>query len=115
MTRYAGCPDPPVSGDLMNGARPRSRRRPQAGLPARNLPAPGLAEVRVIAESPETAQLIADVLRTVFAASEPRTYPADPVRGGTRLHLTVDTDCAADLPAHHCPRRISAEPHDDEI
>ncbi|MEU3185054.1 hypothetical protein ABZ707_12755 [Streptomyces sp. NPDC006923] len=104
-----------MSGDLMNGARPRSRRRPPSGLPARDLPAPGLAEVRVIAESPETAQLIADVLRAVFAASEPRSYPADPVRGGTRLHLTVDTDCAADLPEHRRPRRISARPHDDEV
>ncbi|MFJ2895868.1 hypothetical protein ACIO87_13405 [Streptomyces sp. NPDC087218] len=50
---------------------------------------PGHAEVRIVAASPETARIVADVLRRCFAGGEQRSYPAP--GGGTRLHLTVDT------------------------
>ncbi|MEU3601595.1 hypothetical protein ABZ714_23175 [Streptomyces sp. NPDC006798] len=53
------------------------------------LPPPGHAEVRIVAASPDTARLVADVLRRCFAGGEQRSYPAP--EGGTRLHLTVDT------------------------
>lgn len=52
-----------------------------------------LAEVRVIAASPEAARRVAETLRQTFAGTEQRSYPASP-DGGTRLHLTVDTTLA---------------------
>lgn len=55
------------------------------------LPAPGFAEVRIVAGSPEAARRIAQVLRFRFAATEQRGTPAGDEGGGTRLHLTVDT------------------------
>ncbi|MET9430871.1 MULTISPECIES: hypothetical protein [unclassified Streptomyces] len=60
------------------------------------LPAPGHADVRVVASSPETARQVAEVLRRCFAATEQRSYPVDTVTGGTRLHLTVDTTHTAE-------------------
>ncbi|MET9799639.1 hypothetical protein [Streptomyces sp. NPDC006368] len=54
------------------------------------MPAPGHAEVRVVAATPEVARRVAEVLRRCFAATEQRSYPAGQ-EGGTRLHLTVDT------------------------
>ncbi|MGP3952143.1 hypothetical protein [Streptomyces sp. 7N604] len=52
--------------------------------------APGLAEVRIVAASPEAARKVAEVLRHRFAGTEQRSYPAGH-DGSTRLHLTVDT------------------------
>ncbi|MFG2983055.1 hypothetical protein ACGFYQ_17690 [Streptomyces sp. NPDC048258] len=49
----------------------------------------GHAEVRIIADTPEAARAVAEVLRRCFAGTEQRSYPA--LDGGTRLHLTVDT------------------------
>ncbi|GGT69376.1 MULTISPECIES: hypothetical protein [Streptomyces] len=57
------------------------------------LPPAGHAEVRIVAASPETARAVAEVLRHCFAGAEQRSYPAP--GGGTRLHLTVDTETAA--------------------
>ncbi|WP_439333463.1 hypothetical protein [Streptomyces cahuitamycinicus] len=57
------------------------------------LPSDGQAEVRIVAASPETARAVAEVLRHCFAGTEQRSYPAP--GGGTRLHLTVDTETAA--------------------
>ena len=54
----------------------------------------GLAEVRVIAADPATAQRVARVLRQVFPCDEPRSYPAGHDGRGTLLHLTVDTRLA---------------------
>ncbi|MFF3949440.1 hypothetical protein ACFYYN_32135 [Streptomyces sp. NPDC001902] len=53
-------------------------------------PRTALAEVRIIAASPEAARRVAETLRRHFAGTEQRSYPANP-EGGTRLHLTVDT------------------------
>lgn len=53
-------------------------------------PRTALAEVRIIAASPEAARRVAETLRRHFAGTEQRSYPATP-EGGTRLHLTVDT------------------------
>jgi hypothetical protein len=55
------------------------------------LPAPGLAEVRVTAATPDVARLVAQVLRTWFAATEERSRPAGDIGTGTRLELVVDT------------------------
>ncbi|MFF8610543.1 hypothetical protein ACF06X_32035 [Streptomyces sp. NPDC015346] len=57
------------------------------------LPAAGHAEVRIVAASPEAARAVAEVLRHCFAGTEQRSYPTP--GGGTRLHLTVDTETAA--------------------
>ncbi|WP_329021515.1 hypothetical protein [Streptomyces sp. NBC_00690] len=57
------------------------------------LPKAGHAEVRIVAAAPETARAVAEVLRRCFAGTEQRSYPAP--GGGTRLHLTVDTEAAA--------------------
>ncbi|MEV6650925.1 hypothetical protein [Streptomyces sp. NPDC051219] len=57
---------------------------------AEPLPPAGYAEVRIVAASPETARVVAEVIRRCFASTEQRSYPAGP-EGGTRLHLTVDT------------------------
>jgi hypothetical protein len=69
-----------------------------AGSVQRALPAPGFADVRIVAASPEAARTIARVLRLRFAATEPRSADADAAAddddaadGGTRLDLTVDT------------------------
>jgi hypothetical protein len=55
-----------------------------------SLPAPGLAEVRVTAATPDTARKIAQTLRRRFVCTEQLSCPAGP-NGGTRLRLTVDT------------------------
>jgi hypothetical protein len=58
--------------------------------PAEPLPPPGFADVRITAASPETARMIAQVLRVRFAATEQGgSSPA--VDDGTRLRLRVDT------------------------
>ncbi|MFC8342694.1 hypothetical protein [Streptomyces sp. NPDC057280] len=54
----------------------------------------GQAEVRIVAASPEAARRVAEALRSCFAATEQRSYPAG-ADGGTRLDLTVDTTRAA--------------------
>ncbi|MFE0646634.1 hypothetical protein ACFW2Y_34295 [Streptomyces sp. NPDC058877] len=61
---------------------------------AETLPPPGHAEVRIVSATPDAARRVADVLRHCFAGGEQRSYPAP--GGGTRLHLTVDTDRAAE-------------------
>jgi hypothetical protein len=70
-------------------------RRPPGTSPVttdrHQLPAPGLAEVRITAASPDVARQIAQVLRARFGGSEQRSYPAAHDGGGTRLSLTVDT------------------------
>jgi hypothetical protein len=62
------------------------------------LPAPGTAEVHVVASSPDTARMIAEVLRLRFATTEQRSYPAGDKSGGTRLSFTVDTRHAPEAP-----------------
>ncbi|MGC4975275.1 hypothetical protein ACLQ2D_20470 [Streptomyces sp. DT199] len=56
-----------------------------------DLPMGDLAEVRIIAASPDIAQRVAQLLRRNLRCDEPRSYPAGPDGQGTLLHLTVDT------------------------
>ena len=82
------------------------------------LPPSGQAEVRIVAASPETARAVAEVLRHCFAGAEQRSYPAP--GGGTRLHLTVDTETAAGparswLTSSRPPVGTHTETHADEI
>ncbi|WP_251050425.1 MULTISPECIES: hypothetical protein [unclassified Streptomyces] len=89
-----------------------------AGTDARTLPAAGHAEVRIVAASPEAARAVAEVLRRCFASSEQRSYPAR--HGGTRLHLTVDTETAAGparswLASSTPPAGSRTSTHADEI
>ncbi|MCT4352181.1 hypothetical protein M5362_03425 [Streptomyces sp. Je 1-79] len=58
------------------------------------LPQAGRADIRIVAASPETARTVAAVLRRCFAGTEQRSCPAS--EGGTRLHLTVDTESVAE-------------------
>ncbi|MGW6392546.1 hypothetical protein ACWFR1_19015 [Streptomyces sp. NPDC055103] len=58
------------------------------------LPSAGHAEIRIVAASPEAARAVAEVIRRSFAGTEQRSYPVP--EGGTRLHLTVDTETAAE-------------------
>ncbi|AKH84157.1 hypothetical protein AA958_20405 [Streptomyces sp. CNQ-509] len=78
-------------------------------------PGRGMADIRIIAGSPETAREIADVLRQRFASTAQRTYPTAEADGGTRLHFTVDTTLAPDPPGPPRPRRITRHPHSDEL
>ncbi|MFI0825864.1 hypothetical protein ACH4Q7_15565 [Streptomyces roseolus] len=63
--------------------------------PTENEPLPrgGHAEIRIVSAAPEAARAVAEVIRRCFAGTEQRSYPAP--GGGTRLHLTVDTETAA--------------------
>jgi hypothetical protein len=72
-------------GDTAEAGRTGTGREPAV------LPAPGIAHVRIVAASPETARMIAEVLRMRFATTEQRSYPAGDESGGTRLSLSVDT------------------------
>ncbi|GGV81804.1 hypothetical protein [Streptomyces massasporeus] len=58
---------------------------------AGDLPMGDLAEVRIIAASPDIAQRVTQLLRRNLRCDEPRSYPAGPDGQGTLLHLTVDT------------------------
>lgn len=69
-----------------------AREVPQASADAdRDRPVGELAEVRIIAANPETAQRVARLLRQGFRCDEPRSYPVGDDGRGTLLHLTVDT------------------------
>ncbi|MGW6568226.1 hypothetical protein [Streptomyces sp. NPDC054975] len=57
------------------------------------LPQAEHAEIRIVSATPEAARAVADVIRRCFAGTEQRSYPVP--GGGTRLHLTVDTEAAA--------------------
>ncbi|MEU9572954.1 hypothetical protein AB0D62_24410 [Streptomyces massasporeus] len=57
-----------------------------------------LAEVRIIAASPDIAQQVAQLLRRYLRCDEPRSYPAGPDGQGTLLHLTVDTGQVVEEP-----------------
>ncbi|MFJ8537280.1 hypothetical protein [Streptomyces sp. NPDC093591] len=63
----------------------------------------GLAEVRIIAASPDIAQRVAQLLRRNFRCDEPRSYPAGPEGRDTLLHLTVDTEHVAAEPSAESP------------
>ncbi|KOV63621.1 hypothetical protein ADK64_20915 [Streptomyces sp. MMG1121] len=61
-------------------------------------PVGGLAEVRIIAANPDSAQRVAQLLRENFRSDEPRGYPAGTDGRGTLLRLTVDTGNAPRVP-----------------
>ena len=61
-----------------------------------DLPMGDLAEVRIIAASPDIAQRVAQLLRRNLRCDEPRSYPTGPGGQGTLLHLTVDTGHAGE-------------------
>jgi hypothetical protein len=69
----------------------------------RSLPAPGLADVRITAASPDVARKVAQVLRAWFASTEQRSYPVGTTGTGTRLHLTVDAAHTPELPGSARP------------
>ncbi|MEU7202543.1 hypothetical protein [Streptomyces sp. NPDC045470] len=75
--------------------------------------APGYADVRIEAASPEAARLVAQTLRERYAGAEQRSYPDAP-DGGTRLHLTVDTTRTPDAAEAPRPWPIAGRPHHDE-
>lgn len=86
------------------------------------LPAAGLAEVRIVAASPETARQVALALRRCFEGHEQRSYPTGEDSTGTRVNLTVDTTRvpAGSLPSGRSRPAVGdirdpAEPHADEI
>jgi hypothetical protein len=87
----------------------------------RSLPSRGLAEVRIIAASPDAARRVAETLRRRFAATEQRSYPAGDGGAGTRLHLTVDVARSPQAPQAPEPsgpfplRLVTSLPHADEI
>ncbi|MFF9116557.1 hypothetical protein ACF09Y_13315 [Streptomyces massasporeus] len=62
-----------------------------------------LAEVRIIAASPDIAQRVAQLLRRYLRCDEPRSYPAGPDGQGTLLHLTVDTGHVGEEPFARAP------------
>jgi hypothetical protein len=79
---------------------PKAHEGPLAYAQEDESPPPGgLAEVRIIAANPDTAQRVALLLRQGFRCDEPRSYPAGADGGGTLLHLTVDTGQAAQPPS----------------
>ncbi|MFG3495797.1 hypothetical protein [Streptomyces sp. NPDC047928] len=86
--------------------------------PAENqaLPQAGHADIRIVAATPEAARAVAEVIRRCFAGTEQRSYPVPD--GGTRLHLTVDTETAAEpalswLTTSRSSTRTGT--HDDEV
>ncbi|WP_407563950.1 hypothetical protein [Streptomyces sp. 184] len=99
-----------MTTDTGNGhAAPAPAPRPGS------LPAPGFAEVRIVAASPETARQIAEVLRLRFAGDEQRSYPAGEDGQGTRLHLTIDTVHVPEAVGPPRLRLVTGHPHDDEL
>ncbi|GAB2584012.1 hypothetical protein GCM10027168_16060 [Streptomyces capparidis] len=70
----------------------------------RSLPAPGVAEVRITAASPDVARAVAQLLRAWFASTEQRSYPVGEEGTGTLLHLSVDTSRTPGLPGSFEPR-----------
>ncbi|MFI0153047.1 hypothetical protein [Streptomyces lydicus] len=88
--------------------------------PTETMPSAGIAEVRIVAASPEAARRIAEVLRHCFPATEQRSYPAGH-DGGTRLHMTVDTTHTPEPHATAPPWLVASKsaargrPHPDEV
>lgn len=86
------------------------------------LPIPGLAEIRIVAATPEVARKVALAIRGCFEGSEQRSYPARADNTGTRLNLTVDTTRIPSVTARGTGLRPAlgntvpaAAPHSDEI
>jgi hypothetical protein len=71
-----------------------------------SLPEPGVAEVRITAASPDVARSVAQALRSWFASTEQRSYPAGDTGTGTRLYLSLDTTGSPGLGQGH-----ASEPH----
>ena len=82
------CADPQPAADASTPRYDTRHRAPNTDHP---LPAPGLAEIRIVSATPEAARQVAEVIHRVFAGEEQRSYPAGDDGSGTRLYLTVDT------------------------
>lgn len=88
--------------------------------PVEPMPSAGMAEVRIVAASPEAARRVTEVLRHCFPATEQRSYPAYH-DGGTRLHITVDTTHTPEPNATAPPWLVTSKsaardrPHPDEV
>ncbi|WP_407551609.1 hypothetical protein QOM21_18850 [Streptomyces sp. Pv4-95] len=82
------CADPQPAADASTPRYDTRHRAPHADHP---LPAPGLAEVRIVSATPDAARQVAEVIHRVFVGEEQRSYPAGDDGSGTRLYLTVDT------------------------
>ncbi|WP_030694696.1 hypothetical protein [Streptomyces globisporus] len=79
-------------------------------------PSAGHAEIRIVAATPEAARAVAQTIRRSFAGTEQRSYPVP--EGGTRLHLTVDTETAAESALSWLATSRSSVltgPHVDEV
>ncbi|MFH8344016.1 hypothetical protein [Streptomyces sp. NPDC018045] len=99
--------------DLPERTTPRPQPAETTEAPQGPLVAPGYADVRIEAASPEAARLVAQTLRDRYAGAEQRSYPDAP-DGGTRLHLTVDTTRAPDAAEAPRPWPVAGRPHHDE-
>ncbi|WP_075016906.1 hypothetical protein [Actinacidiphila rubida] len=66
-----------------------------------SLPEQGVAEVRITAASPDVARTVAQALRSLFASTEQRSYPAGDTGTGTCLNLSVDTTRPPDPDPDH--------------
>ena len=91
-TAHADISDANATGaGTTDGASAAGAPATDTGQVPATLPAPGIAHVHIVSASPETARMIAEVLRLRFATTEQRSYPAGDESGGTRLSLSVDT------------------------
>ncbi|QCX74178.1 hypothetical protein C9F11_02375 [Streptomyces sp. YIM 121038] len=63
---------------------------PGTGGDARPM-ADGSVQVRIVADDPEAAWQVTQVLRERLLCDEPRSYPTGSEGDGVRLHLTVNT------------------------
>ncbi|MFH8567762.1 hypothetical protein [Streptomyces sp. NPDC017993] len=102
MNTYA---DPRPAADA---STPRYDARHPAPHTDRPLPAPGLAEVRIVSATPDAARQVAEVIHRAFTGEEPSSYPVGDDGSGTLLSLTVDTLREADAsrgPETSAPQR----------
>ncbi|MFF3325746.1 hypothetical protein [Streptomyces sp. NPDC002889] len=94
---------------------PASPTRTPRTQPGAEQPAADVAEVRIIASSPEGARRVAEAIRAAFATSEQRSYPTGRDGEGTRLHLTVDTSLGPTPPGPRWIHRVTDQPHEGEV
>lgn len=89
-----GTTHPPASRPPVKGPHTLCPTPTPTPTDTATLPSAGHAEIRIVAATPEAARAVAEVIRRSFAGAEQRSYPV--LEGGTRLHLTVDTESAAE-------------------
>jgi hypothetical protein len=102
---------PPVTPQATVGS-PKATTPPSSSEDP--LPAPGFAEVGIVAASPEAARQVAETLRRLFPVSEQRSHPSGHQDGGTSLHLTVDTLHTPDVSESFRPWLVTDHPYTDD-